>query len=408
MKTKRILSMILVLSMLLILPSQNTLSASAATTKIVYQYAPMLVENGYIYYIQRIDGDQHTYQLYRIEIATGNKTSLLSSKEDILDMMLHNDTLYYTSYIGEKDIYQTFSISVDTKEKKTVCDGKFVSLDDRGIYYIVPQGEVSKLYKQAYDSANATLLYTGNMTFGFVKNLDSTLYFSQFNEKSSKLTLFKLMPEKTKLTVLTSDKIVLNGGDRDLLVSDLTIINGAIYYQYGTHQGSGNYWYGTLMRFTPDTKKKSLITDQSYEEQIHHNSSSIFYNGLESSDKHYKYNTKTGKTSTYTYKITGTESFNVLGNYTYSAKADGKELITVSRFTTGTNQKNLVKSFINISHKQNKKYDYSASVRQEGDYLLIPVTAMDFNDNTYGWRGKCVGITWFVADTDGKILTQFR
>ena len=197
MNKKRILSMVLILSMLLILPSQNTLSANAATTKIVYSYTPMLVENGNIYYIQRIEGDQYTDQLYRLEIATGKKTSLLTSSEDILGMMLHNDTLYYTSYVGKKNIYQTYSVSLVTKEKNTICDGKFVSLDDSGIYYIVTEGAVSKLYKRAYDSDKATLLYTGNTTFRFVKNLDNTLYFSQFNEKSSKLTLFKLMPEKT-------------------------------------------------------------------------------------------------------------------------------------------------------------------------------------------------------------------
>lgn len=83
--------------------------------------------------------------------------------------------------------------------------------------------------------------------------------------------------------VLTSDKIALQGDERDLIVSDLVAINGAIYYQYGTHEGSGNYWYGTLMSLELATGKKSEITDQSYEEQIRHNDSSIFYDGQESS-----------------------------------------------------------------------------------------------------------------------------
>lgn len=168
MNTKRILAITLVFFMLLMLPSQNTISASAATNRIVYEYSTMLVEKGYIYYIQRINGDQYTYKLYQLDIATGKKTILLSSSEDILDMVLHNDTLYYTSYVGEKDIYQTYSVSVTSKEKHTICDGKFVSLDDDGICYIVSEGDVSKLYKKAYDSEESTLLYTGNMTFRFV------------------------------------------------------------------------------------------------------------------------------------------------------------------------------------------------------------------------------------------------
>nr|WP_308743065.1 hypothetical protein [uncultured Anaerocolumna sp.] len=39
------------------------------------------------------------------------------------------------------------------------------------------------------------------------------------------------------------------------------------------------------------------------------------------------------------------------------------DLITVSRFTSGTNKKNLIKSFINLSYKQKKEFDYSASVK---------------------------------------------
>ncbi len=409
MNKKRILSIIFIFSMLFMLMPQNVRIANAVTTQMVYDYSPVLVENGSVYYVQCIKGDQDIYKLFQLEIATGNKTNLLSSDEEIVNMMVHNNILYYSSYVIEKSAYQTFSVSVDTKEKKTVCNGELVSLDDKGIY-TVAKGDVSKLYRREYDSKKATLLYTGNLTFNFAKNLNNTLYFSQFNEKTSKITLYTLTSEQTKLTTLTSDKLTLDGSERlDPIVSDVVIVNGDLYYQYGVYEGSGYYWYGKLMRLASKTNKKSVIVESLYEEKIYHNDSSIFYSGgLDSIDEHYKYNTKIGKTSNYTYKIAGTESFNILGNYTYCAKADGKGLITVSRFTSGTNGKNMDKSFINISYKQNKKYEYSAIVRQQGDYLLIPVTAMDYNDTTYGWRGKCVGVTWFVADSDGKILTQFQ
>jgi len=343
-----------------------------------------------------------------LEVATGNKTKLLSTKNDIVSMMLHNDALYYTSYDGEKDIYQTYSVSIDAKDKKTICNGRFISLDDSSIYYIDSKDEKNKLYKRNYNSEKDTLIFTGNQTFSFVKNLDNTLYFTQFDEASSKLISYTLLAKKTKLSVLTTDKITSDGSDRTYtMISDLVKINGAIYYQYGTYQGSGNYWYGTLKKLDPNTKTKSVIVEQLYEAQIYHNDSSIFYNGTDSDEKHYQYNTKTGKTSTYIYKTTGSESFNILGDKTYCAKADGKELITVSRVTSGTNKDDL-KSFCKISYKQNKKYDYSASVKKYGDYFLIPVTCMDYNDNSYGWRGRCVSITWYVVSSGGKILAQFQ
>jgi hypothetical protein len=217
------------------------------------------------------------------------------------------------------------------------------------------------------------------------------------------------MPEQTKLSVLTTEKIALNGTERTYpTVSDIVKINGDIYYQYGTHEGSGSYWYGTLKKLESSNKIKSIIAERLYEEQIHHDDNCIYYIGTESSEKHYRYHTKTGKTTSYTYKTTGTESFNILGDKTYCAKADGKELITVSCFESGSNKKNRVEAFINLSYKQKKKFDYSASVKKINDILLIPVTCMDYNDTSYGWRGRCVSVTWYVADTEGKILAQFE
>lgn len=405
--TKRIRNFLLIILITVFFLPNNAMITSAATNKTVYEYSPMLEDRGNIYYIQRVEGEVYSYDIYQLEVATGNKTRLLTSKNDILGMMIHNDALYYTCYDGEKDTYQTSTVSIDTKEQKNICDGYFLYLDDCSIYYTVINGEESKLYKKNYESAEATLIFTGNENFNFVKAMDNTLYFSQFKEGSSKLTLYTLLPDQTKLSVLTTEKIASDETGIPK-VSDVVKINGDIYYQYGTYQGSGNYWYGTLKKLDSNTNKKSVIVKQLYEDRIYYNEKGIFYNGTESSENRYLYNTMTGKNSSYNYKTTGTESFNILGDKTYCAKADGKESISISRFISGTNRKGLVKSFITISYKQNKKYDYYASVKKLGDYLLIPVTCMDYNDASYGWRGRCVGITWYVADSTGKILTQFK
>jgi hypothetical protein len=191
-------------------------------------------------------------------------------------------------------------------------------------------------------------------------------------------------------------------------VSDIAKINEDIYYQYGTYEGSGSYWYGTLIKVDPRTNTKSVIVKQLYEEKIYYNDNSIFYNDTDRNEKRYKYNTKTGKTSSYLYKTTGGESFDISGDKTYCAKADGKEMITVSSFASGTNKNKNPKLLMNIPFKQKKKYDYSATVSKYGDYLLIPVTCMDYNDASYGWRGKVISVTWYIADTNGKILASLK
>lgn len=407
--SKQIFNIFTACLLIAVLLPQNALVTSAATNAMVYEYSPMLEDNGNIFYVQRVDGKVNTYNIYRLEVSTGNITKLISSENDILDMMIHNDTLYYISYVSDKDIHQTYSVSIDGKDKKTICNGYAVYLDDSSIFYTVMKGEKNKLYKQDYESKVDTLIYTGNLSFKFVKNIGETLYFTQFNEVSSKLSLYTLMPEQTKLTVLTTEKIKLDGSEREYpMVSDIVKINGDMYYQYGTYEGSGSYWYGTLKKIDAKTKKKSVIFDQMCEDQIFHNDSSIFYDKMESIEKHFQYNTKTGKTSTYIYKITGSESFNIVGDKTYCAKADGKNFITVSSFTSGAIKQNKTKLLMSIPYKQKKDLDYSASVSKYGDYLLIPVTCKDYNDTTYGWRGKLISITWYVADMDGKVLAQLK
>jgi|GEM_PF-1613152 hypothetical protein len=411
--TKRILNVILVFLTIIFLAPQNVYIASAATNAAVYEYSPILEDGGSIYYIQTVEGDDYTYEydIYRLEVATSRKTKLISSENGISGMLLHNDTLYYACDESGEDIYQThtYSVSIDGKDKKTICSGRLICLDDSSIYYTVIKEEVSKLYKRNYDSKKATLIYTGNMTFSFAKKLDNTLYFTQFKESTSKLTIYTLKSEQTKLAVLTTNKIKLDGSERsNPTVSDIVEINGDIYYQYGVIEGTGDYWYGTLIKLDPSTNTKSAIAKQTYEEQIYHNDNSVFYNGTDGSGEHYEYNTKTGKTTSYIYKAANIgASFNILGDKTYCAKADGKELITVFRYTSGTDKENLVESFINISYKQEKKYDYSTRVTQYGDYLLIPVTCR-YYDPDNGWRGRIVSVTWYIADSDGKILAQFQ
>lgn len=410
-KLKRLIKLFAASFLIIILLLSSTLITSAASDAKVYGYSPMLEDKGNIYYIQTVKGDDNTYNIVRLEIATGNKTKLMSTKNDILNMMIHNKTLYYTSYDYDQNvgINRIYSLSLDSKDKKTVSNGSLIALDDNNIYYTDTKDKGIKLYKREYNSKKAVLIHTGNTTFNFIKKLDDSLYFTQFNETSSKLTTYELMPKQTKLTVLTTDKVTLDGSEQTYpMVSDISKINGNIYYQYGTFEGSGYYWYGTLIKLDSSSKKKTVIVEQTYEEKIYNNGSSIFFNYIDSSEKHFKYNTKTGKTSTYEYKVNGSESFDIIGDKTYSTKADGKAFITVSRFTSGTNKTNLEKSFIKLSVKQSKKYDYSADVIKYGDYLLIPVTCMDYNDTSYGWRGKCISIKWFVADSDGKVLAQFQ
>lgn len=70
--TKRIGYCILVFIITFMLLPQNVLVASAATSATVYEYSSMLEAKGNIYYIQTVTGDKNSYDIYRLEVATGN------------------------------------------------------------------------------------------------------------------------------------------------------------------------------------------------------------------------------------------------------------------------------------------------------------------------------------------------
>lgn len=406
---KRISRILLSILLLITLVFQNTHVVNAANSAIVYEYSTMLVDKGNIYYIQTVEGDNTNYNIFRLEISSGKKTKLISTNSYILNMVIHKSTLYYTCYNSEKEAYYIYSVSINGKSKATVCAGNVICIDDSGIYYDIFEGENSKLYKRNFKDNSDTIIFTGNMSLQYIKEIDKTFYFSHFNQKSSVIELYTLLQGGAQLTRLTTDKVTLNETERNFpLVSDIAKINGDLYYQYGSYEGTGNFWYGTLKKLDIRTNKKSVIAKNLYDAHIYHDQNNIYYSGIESNAKYYYYNSKTNKTISYTCNTSDNESLSILGNKTYSAKVNGKDKVTISRFTSGTNKKNLIEPFIRFTYKQTKSLNYYVSVKQYGKYLIIPVNCMDYNDYSYGWRGKCVSITWYVADQKGNILSQFK
>lgn len=65
--------------MIVLLLPQNTLIANAANNATVYEYSSMLDDRGNLYYIQMVEGDENSYNIYRLEVATGKQVADLQS-----------------------------------------------------------------------------------------------------------------------------------------------------------------------------------------------------------------------------------------------------------------------------------------------------------------------------------------
>jgi len=402
---KRVFCFMLSFLLLTAVFSTVTVKAESETTGLVYGYLPMLEDNGYIYYIQTVQGSKDSYDIYRINPVTGDKNKIVSSDYYIRSMVVYNNVLYYTSNETDSIEYTTYSVSVKGANQQTVSKGTVLYADKKGIYCLVEKDTKNLLYMKSPADKKSVLLYTGNSSFRFIKSIGTNLYFGQYKAATSKIQLLSLKSGSTKPTVLSSLKTE-QLGDQFPIISDIISIKGNLYYQFGTYEGSGSFWYGTLVKYNNTEKTTSIIHDNMTTDFLTYSSDKIYFDELGNYSVYYTYNVNTDKLTSSTINNPGAVS--IVNKYSYRINLDKKKYITLSRFTSGTNYKNLVTDFIKIAYTPNSKLDYSAGITALGKYLLIPVECIDYNDPDYGWRGKVISIKWYVADLNGKILTDFQ
>lgn len=405
LKLKRVFCFMLSLLLLTAMFNTGTAQAESETTGFVYGYPPMLEDNGYIYYIQTVQGSKDSYDIYRINPVTGDKNKIVSSDNYIRSMVVYNNVLYYTSNETDSIEYTTYSVSVKGENQQTVSKGTVLYADKKGIYCLVEKDTKNLLYMKSPADKKSVLLYTGNSSFRFIKSIGTTLYFGQYKAATSKIQLLSLKSGSTKPTVLSSLKTE-QLGDQFPIISDIISIKGNLYYQFGTYEGSGSFWYGTLVKYNNTEKTTSIIHDNMTTDFLTYSSDKIYFDELGNYSVYYTYNVNTDQLTSSTINNPGAVS--IVNKYSYRINLDKNKYITLSRFTSGTNYKNPVTDFIKIAYTPNSKLDYSAGITALGKYLLIPVECIDYNDPDYGWRGKVISIKWYVADLNGEILTDFQ
>ncbi|HEX3076035.1 MAG TPA: DUF5050 domain-containing protein [Lachnospiraceae bacterium] len=399
---KRMKALVLLLVLMMgILPLKGEQVHAAS---VVYRYTDMEEKDGFVYYI-KTDDETWKESIYRIEPATGKTEEIVKCDTMILGFTIYNDKLYYEIY-DDNNMIISYTVSLDGKDKTKVCDGKVIYVDGNGIFYTnTVKGETS-LYKIDKTDNKKIRIYKNQKYFDYVKNIESTLYFYRYDDETSNVSLLGMESSDSKLATLTSDSL---GKDSFgyIQVSDIVEIGGDLYYEYGCYQGTGNFWYGTLKKLSSANKKTTIAKDI-VEDTLQYDSKYIYYSFYEDYTNMKKYNTVTGKSSSFNFKQGDKESYAILGAKTYLASTASKKYISVSYFDSGTNRRNLKKDFIKFSYKQGSKLTYSASVKKLGDYFLVYVERIDYDDSNYGWRGRYAGITWYVADSDGKIVGSFK
>lgn len=377
-----------------------------AASAFVQEYSDMIGQGGYIYYI-RTSEKNGSAAIWRMKVSTGKKSRIVSEPQGIISLTVSGQRLYYTS-VNDDLQWEIRSCQLNGDDVQTVCGGCACYVNSENVYYL-QYGEtdiLASLYAKSLETGETTLIKTGkkDQVMDYVCNIGGDSYYYVYDKKTDKVMLYRLHTASNKLIRVATEKRVAEGIS-GLMVSDVRQMNGELYYDFGSYEGTGNFWNGTIKKLTTDGKKKTAAK-YTEDDQIIAGSRELYFSTPQGS--YYKYNLKTGKKTKYSLKFEKNIGYTILGNKTYMADTSNKKKIVISRFNSGTDRETLTKNFISIPFKQKANISYSVSMEQVGIYNMICVTGIDYTDMSYGWRGKLVSINWYVTDGAGTLLGSFQ
>lgn len=372
----------------------------------VQPYADMIGQGGYIYYIRTSETDG-SCGIWRMKVATGKASKVVEESGTIVKMAVCGQQLYYTTSNDDSQ-WEVRSCRLNGDGIQTECAGVVCDATSENIYCIRTVNETQyRLYAKNTATGKNTSIRTAKagQVLDYVCTDGNSSYYYIYDSKTDKLTLYRLNTANNQLIRVTTEKRVVADSVSSLQVSDVRQLGGELYYNFGSYEGSGSFWNGTIKKLTVDGRKKTvskLVSD----DRIIAGSRELYFTNT--TGNNYKYNLKTGKKEKYSLKFEENISYTILGDKTYMADTSNKKKIVISRFTSGTDRENLTKSFISIPFKQKTGVSYAVSLIQTGIYNMVCVIGRDYTDVSYGWRGKLTSIDWFITDGAGTLLGSFQ
>lgn len=377
-----------------------------AANAYVQEYSDMIGQAGSIYYIRTSEKDGSAV-IWRMKMSTGKTSKIVSEPNGIIGLMVSGQRLYYTAVNDDRQ-WEVRSCSLSGDDAETVCEGRGCYVNGKNVYYLrYGKKDIrASLYAKSLDTGKITRIKTAktDQVLDYVCNIGGESYYYIYDKKTDKLLLYRLHTANNQLVRVAVEKRVAEGYS-GLMVADVRQIAGELYYNFGSYEGTGNFWNGTIKKLTVDGKKKT-IAKYTDDDQIIAGSRELYFTTPQGN--YYKYNLKTGKKAKYSLKYEKNISYMVLGEKTYMADTSNKKKIVISRFASGTDRETLTKNFIAIPFKQKANVSYSVSMKPLGIYNMVCVTGTDYTDTSYGWRGKLVSINWYVTDGAGTLLGSFQ
>ena len=382
-----------------------TVQPAQAAETFVYEDTDMIGQGGYIYFI-RTNSDSGAASICRKNVSNATVSKVVTESAGIISLVVNGQYLYYTTAEDGDWVIKMCQLNGD--DARTLCAGTVSYASDSCVYGMetLNNGR-TRLFSMEYDADDITVIKSvkANQTLYYVKNIGTDSYYAIYNQKTNKISLYRLNTTNDRLVRIAVDKRPSNDSTGFLQVSDLKIVNGELYYDFGSYEGTGSYWYGSIRKLTTDGKKK-IVAKSTGDDTLTIGTKELYYTTPEGN--YYKYQLSTGKKSKYSLKLEQNISYTILGDKTYMADTSNAKKIVISRFKSGTNRETLTKNFITISFKQKKNISYTVDIRQVGVYNLVCVKGTDYSKASYGWRGKLTSVNWYITDGAGTLLGSFK
>lgn len=400
--TRIVLCVALMLGMLVSEPWTATETVQAASC--VYEYSDMLGQGGYIYFIRTAESDASAV-ICRKKVSGGKVTQVAAEPDGVYSLVVSGKYLYYTT--AEDGVRMVRMCGLDGSDVRTLGEGTVCHATADGIYVLTDTGAGrTALRCIPFDSSEEQTLCTAKkkQTLGYVCNIGTDSYYYLYDQSKERVYLYRLQTATDRMTRIAAEKRVTDSNN-EIMVSDVKQAGGELFYDFGSYEGSGNFWCGTIKKLTTDGKKKT-VAKYTEDDTIVLGSRELYFSTT--TGDNYKYNLSSGKKTKYSLAFEKNISYTVLGDKTYMADTSNKKKITISRFRSGTERETLTKNFITIAFKQKKNVSYAVNMKQVGIYNLVCVTGTDFTDQSYGWRGRLVSVNWYITDGAGTVLGSFK
>lgn len=388
-----------------------TLAVSApieaqAAEGFVQEYSDMIGQGGYIYYIRTPEVGTSA-DIYRMKVGSGQTSKVITAKNGIVDMVVSGQNLYYTTS-NDAFEWEVWTCALNGSDAQKLCDGRIFYADKDYAYCMkYVNGANARLYCKNLSTGANTSIKTAKagQTLGYAGNIGNDSYYYIYDGKTDKLLLYRLHAATKRLIRVATEKRVAKDSTGAMLVSDVRQISGELYYNFGSYEGTGNFWYGTVKKLTTDGKKKTVAKNVSNDEIIV-GSRELYFDTPTGNT--YKYSLKTGKKTKYSLKFEKDISYTVLGDKTYMADTSNEKQVVISRFNSGTEWETLTKNFITLPFRQQTGVSYAVKMKEIGIYNMIYIVGTDYSDMSYGWRGRLVSVDWFATDGAGTVLGSFQ